>query len=169
MTEKSDKALIAEPEVVTTEEAVVQEEEPKYDEAGYKALIAKFRENEKQAKKDAKLLQELQSEKQTRADAEKSELQKSQERAAQLEVDLKNERLRVMKRDAAEKTKLPAAFADRLQGETPEELEADALLLLAAMPAKVAPALNTTNPGNPQTGETDAQRRERLGMAQKKS
>jgi hypothetical protein len=159
MSDKSAEGLTPEPEVLETPEAV---EEPKYDEAGYKALVAKLRENEKQAKKDAKLLAELQVKETARADAEKSELQKAQDHAAQLETALKTERNRLMRRDVAEKTKLPAAFADRLQGETPEELETDALQLLASMPAKVPPAIPPTNPGAPQTGETEADRKKRL-------
>jgi hypothetical protein len=161
MTDKTDKGVTPEPETLVVEEAA---EEEKYDEAGYKALIAKFRENEKQAKKDAKLLSELQAKETARADAEMSELQKAQKHAAELESELKTERNRIMRRDAAEKTKLPAAFADRLTGETPEELEADALKLLAAMPAPVAPKLATTNPGQPQTGETYVDRKRRLGI-----
>jgi len=167
MTEKTAKGVMPEPEVLATPEAVIPEvEKPEeYDEAGYKALVAKLREESKDAKKDAKRLAELEKGEQTRIDAEKSELQKAQDRAAQLEADLKLERIRILRRDAAEKTKLPAAFADRLQGETPEELEADALKLLEAMPKPVAPKLNTTNPGEPQTGESDADRRKRLGLS----
>ena len=161
MTAKSDKGETPEPEVQVTPEAVVPEEE-KFDEARAKELIHKLRETEKQAKKDAKRLEQLEQEAQARADAEKTELQKAQDRAAKLEADLKTERLRVMKRDAAEKTKLPAAFADRLQGETPEELELDALKLLEAMPVQPAPKLEPTNPGKPQTGETYAERRKRI-------
>jgi hypothetical protein len=60
---------------------------------------------------------------------------------------------------------LPAAFADRLKGNTLEEMEADAKLLLAAIPAPVKPvppAVGATSPGAPLTGETEKDKRKRL-------
>ena len=158
MSEEPDKGVTPEPEVLETPEAV----EEKFDEAGYKALVAKLRENEKQAKKDATKLAQLEKAEQTRADAEKSELQKTQEAAAKLAQENKELLRKIMRRDAAAKTKLPDVFVDRLNGETPEELEADALAILAAIPAKVPPKTDTTNPGGYQTGETEAQKRARL-------
>jgi hypothetical protein len=56
-------------------------------------------------------------------------------------------------------------FADRLQGETPEELEADAKKILEALPKapKQAPAIGATNPGaGASQGETIAQQRARV-------
>lgn len=167
MNEKTAKPETGEPVTQEATEAVAipEAETPEeFDKERAMKTIAQLREIEKQAKKDAKRLADLEKNEQTRIDAEKSELQKAQDRAAQLEAALITERNRIMRRDAAEKTKLPAAFADRLKGETPEELEADALLLLAAMPVPVAPKLAPTNPGQPQTGETDAERRKRLGL-----
>jgi hypothetical protein len=155
--ETPETAAQVAPVVVTPEPEV-----EKYDEPRAMALIAKLREESKNAKKDAKRLAELEAANQSRVDAEKTELQKAQDHAAQLEAALKTERLRIMRRDAAEKTKLPAVFADRLQGETPEELEADALKILASIPAAVPPKLDATNPGRPQTGETEAEKRKRL-------
>ena len=159
MSDEPDKGVTPEPEVLETPEAVKEEV---FDEAGYKALVAKLRETEKQAKKDAARLIALEKESQTRIDAEKTELQKAQDRADKLEADLKKEQLKVMRRDAATEAKLPLAWADRLKGETPEELLADALILLETMPAKVAPKIDPTNPGGIQTGETEAQKRARL-------
>jgi hypothetical protein len=152
------------PEAANEPEVQTPEVE-KFDEARAKELIAKLRVAEKQGKADAKVRAELEAERQTRIDAEKSELQKAQELAARLEADLKVERIRVLRRDAADKIHLPAVFADRLQGETPEELEADALKIMAAIPTPVAPKLAPTNPGDPQTGETVAEKRKRLGFA----
>ena len=65
----------------------------------------------------------------------------------------------------AAKHGLPDMLADRLKGETIDELEADALALKETIPApaKPAPNISPTNPGN--TGaakETDAERRRRL-------
>jgi len=159
MAEEPDKGVTPEPETLVVEEAVET-----YDEAGYKALVAKLREGEKQAKKDASKLALLEKAEQTRADAEKSELQKTQDTAAKLAQENKDLLTKIMRRDAAAKTKLPDVFVDRLKGETPEELEADALAILAAIPAKVPPKTDATNPGGLQTGETDDERRKRLGM-----
>lgn len=164
MTEKSDKSETLEPEVQATEEAVTEDKEEKFDEARAKELITKLRATEKQAKKDAVRLAQLEKDAQTRADAEKSDLQKAQELAAQLVKDKRELEIRILKRDAAAKVKLPDVLVDRLRGETPEELEADALALMAAIPSKQPPQTNPTNPGGVQTGETDAERRKRLGL-----
>jgi len=160
MSEEPDKGVTPEPETLVVEEAV----EEKYDEAGYKALVAKLRENEKQAKKDATKLAKMEEAEQKRADAEKSELQKSQEAAAKLAQENKDLVRKIMRRDVAAKTKLPDVFVDRLNGETPEELEADALAILAAMPNKVPPKTDATNPSAANVGETDDERRKRLGL-----
>ena len=50
--------------------------------------------------------------------------------------------MRLLQRDAATNTKLPAALADRLKGETLEEMEADAKSILAALPKPAAPDIN---------------------------
>lgn len=47
-----------------------------------------------------------------------------------------------LRRDVATKFNLPAGLADRLRGSTAEELEADAKLLLDAMPKPAAPNIN---------------------------
>ncbi len=58
------------------------------------------------------------------------------------------------RRTIAAKVGLPLAFASRLQGETPEELEADAKSLLEALPKpppeKKLPNISATNPGGVQ-------------------
>ncbi len=69
-----------------------------------------------------------------------------------------------MQREVADKTGLPAVFADRIRGETPEEMEADAKSILDALPKqKAAPNSGVTAPGDKTvTGESDAERRRRL-------
>lgn len=153
-----DKVEMTEPETQVVEEA------EKFDEARAKELITKLRAAEKQGKADAKKLADYEAKEQARVDAEKSELQKAQDRADAAERKAKAAELAVMRRDIAEKTKLPKGLADRIKGETPEEMEADALAILAELPEKVAPPLNPTNPGAPQTGETDVERKRRLGL-----
>lgn len=126
-------------------------------------------EKERKANKDAKpslvKLAELEKEEQKRADAQKSELQKAQDRADKAEAESRETKLALMRRDVAAETKLPAELADFLKGETSEEMTASAQILLKSMPKVVAPKLNTTSPGAPQTGETDAERRKRLGLS----
>lgn len=58
-----------------------------------------------------------------------------------------------MRREVAAKVNLPAALIDRLQGETADELEADAKALLAALPKPAAPNINAGSPaGVPPAG-----------------
>lgn len=63
--------------------------------------------------------------------------------------------LKLMQRDVAAKTNLPAPLAERLRGETVEEMEADAKAILAALPKPAAPNINAPNGvgGVPATGQ----------------
>ena len=130
--------------------------------------IKKQRESEKRAlaelsKAQKKLAQYEQAE-QSRKDAAMSELEKAQARATELEAELNKTRLATMRRDAAIKHGLPLELADRLMGETPEDIEADAAKLAELLPKKQAINANPTNPNNAKQGETLQQQRVRLGM-----
>lgn len=57
-----------------------------------------------------------------------------------LRDDIKRRERLDLARVACERSRLPMTFADRLRGETAEELEADAKAFAAAMPAPVAPS-----------------------------
>jgi hypothetical protein len=74
---------------------------------------------------------------------------------------LKQKEVLERKRAVAEKTGLPVAIADRLTGETDEELEADAKAILEALPKSPRPNPGATNPGHNATGKgmTDEQKR----------
>jgi len=65
-------------------------------------------------------------------------------------------------RTIAERVGLPASLAGRLQGDTEEEIEADAKTLLAALPKPAAPNLNSQPGANaPKAGQyTEDQRRD---------
>lgn len=65
---------------------------------------------------------------------------------AAAQAEAKSSALRLLQRDVAAKTNLPAALADRLKGETEEEMEADAKGIMAALPKPAAPNINA-NPG----------------------
>lgn len=93
------------------------------------------------------------------ANAEAAKLRKAQDdkarvemtEAEQLKADLASERtqrLTLLRETVASKHGLPDAFIGRLQGETREELEADAATLAAALP-KPAPRSPGPVSGNP--------------------
>jgi len=122
---------------------------------------------EEEATRVHEKLKKFEEAEQKRADAEKSELQKAQERADKAEAEAKGIKLSLLRRDIVAEFKLPPELADFLKGETPEELKASAAILLKTIPAKVAPAGTVTNPGaNALHGaETDDERRRRLGLS----
>jgi len=149
------------PEEVKPEEETQEE----FDKDRAMATIKNLREIEKQAKKDAKKLADLEKAEQERKEAEMSELEKANTKLAELEAKNAELARKQMQREAAEKIGLPSVFADRVQGETPEDMEADAKKLLDAMPepkkvTKVPPSGKETEGGK----ETDEERRRRLGI-----
>ena len=117
---------------------------------------------EEEAKRVHDKLSKFEKAEEERKRAEMSEIDKLKADLELTQTAFKKAQHDNLKRDVAAKTGLPAVFADRLQGETPEALEADALALLEAIPKKTAPQLNPLNPSNTTTGETDAERRKRL-------
>jgi len=135
-----------------------------FEEARAMALIAKLREEIKELKPKAKKVDELTAAEQKRKEAEMTELERLQNELKTTKADLKKAQVVEMRRAAAAKVGLPLAFADRLMGETPEDLEADAKKLLEALPkAPKTPPVAPTNPGgNASTGETIAQQRARI-------
>lgn len=99
---------------------------------------------------------------QARKNAELSEMEKLKKQLAETAAEAAKLKRAELQRQAAEKHKLPAALATRLQGETLEELDADAEELAKTLP-KANPTLPPTNPGaGGAPGETDAQKRVRL-------
>lgn len=95
---------------------------------------------------------------QWQAVAEKAQ---AQLKAAQAELDAL--KLNEQRREIAKKAGLPDALALRLSGSTPEEMEADAKALVAALPKATAPApdINAQASGTkPAKSMTDDERRE---------
>ncbi len=107
---------------------------------------------------------EQQGEYQKLYEATKAELEAAAQKAAALE-------LAAMRREVADRLGVPAALASRLQGDTPEALEADAKALMAALPKPAAPNINSTGGGPaPADGVSDEYRREmaaRFGVNEK--
>lgn len=132
-----------------------------------KALIEKLRGENKELTKAEKRLKELEAAEAKRQEAELSEAQKLQKQLESTQAELDTLKISALKRQAADKVGLPQALADRLIGKTPEELEIDAKALLETLPkqTKAGVTLSPTNPGgNAQAGETDAEKRKRLGI-----
>lgn len=90
------------------------------------------------------------------AESRNAELEKLK---AELEAAKKLE----LKRGIAAKFGLPEALIPRLQGDTAEDIEADAKTLFEILPkGPKTPTLNPTNPAGASTGESDAQRLARI-------
>lgn len=142
-----------------------QEAEPveEFDKERAMKTINQLREIEKQAKKDAKELEALKAEQKKREDAELTELERLKKENAEIVAENAKTKADLLRRDVIAETGLPAMFADRLKGETREELLADAQELAKTLPElKTAPKLPKSNPDNANPSETDAQKRERL-------
>ena len=158
-------------ETATETVAQVPPEQPKaepeevFDAERAMATIKNLREFEKKAKALEKKVQEFEQAEQKRKEAELSEmerLQKQLDEAKQKAAALERENAQ---RKAADDAGLPLAFADRIKGETPEAMLADAQALLEAMPkASAPPKIKPTNVGGnaQQVTESDAERRKRL-------
>lgn len=158
----AEAAKIAAEAKLKADETAKAEEEA-FDKDRAMKTINNLREIEKQAKKDAKRLAELEAKERERAEAELTEAQKAVKRAEEAEAKSKKLEADILRRDVIAETGLPAVFADRLKGETKDELLADAKQLAETLPTlKVAPKVNTTNPANATQSETDTQKRERL-------
>ena len=135
-----------------------------FDAARAMKTIEALRAEIKELKPKVKQAEELTLAEQKRKEAEMTELQKLQAKLDEATAELKRTRLTEMRRTAAETVGLPLAFAERLKGETPEELEADAKSLLEALPnAPKPPKVEPTNPGAGATvGETIEEQRKRI-------
>ena len=144
------------PKAVTVEELQAENER----------LAKALKETNKEAAARRKKLDQYEQAEQIKAEADKTELQKAQDRAAKAEASAQALKVSLMRRDAAVKVGLPEALVDRLKGETPEELEADAKALLESLPkGEVKPKAKEFNPTNPAGGsktETKAEQRQRL-------
>lgn len=156
------------PETETTTETVEKvaetttPETEQFDKTRAMTLIEKLRAENRDLSKSAKKAAEYEAQAKAKAEGEMSELQKAQARMAELEAKLKQSEHQTAQAAAAVKAGLPAAFASRLQGETPEELEADAKSLLEALPKadpkKPTPNISATNPAGASGGLTQEQK-----------
>lgn len=113
-----------------------------------------------------KRLLDFEEAEQKRQEKELSEAELLKKRLAEKDALLKDLTKKELQREVATKVGLPLNLASRLQGETADELEADAQALLGILP-KSQPQTSKVNPTNPGqnasgNGETDAQRMSKL-------
>jgi hypothetical protein len=146
-----------------------------YDEhiGGLKSALEKEREMNKTNKGALDKLSKFEEAEKQRKEAEMTETEKLQlqisekeKSLTQIQSELEKLKLNEKKREIAEEVGLPTLFALRIQGTTPEEMKADAMVLLGAIP-KIKTTINATNPGNNSLSdkETDEERRKRLGLS----
>jgi hypothetical protein len=164
MSDEDPKAEIA--ETSTTPEQVEPVEE--FDKERAMATIKKLREHEKEAAKLAKELDAYKKAETERKQAEMSEIDRLKAQIEEAQAKATRLERESIQRQAAEAAGLPAALAGRIQGDTLEAMTADAKQMLEALPkpnTTKPPQVHTTNPGaNATQGETDDQKRRRLGL-----
>jgi len=169
-----DTEMVKEPEAEQVEETpekeevIVEEpekEEEEFDKERAMATIKNLRKFEKDA---AKLQKQIDAFKLKEAEDKKAKLSEIDRlKLEQQEVSQKYAALLLdtQRTAAAKKVGLPDIFADRINGDTPEEMEEDAKLLLSAIPTQKS-NIGVTNPGPNATGqqETKEQTLRRLGL-----
>lgn len=162
MSDPENAETKAEPQAVTAPAPATETVNGEvFDAARAMKTIEALRAEIKELKPKAKRADELTEAEQKKREAEMTELQKMQSQFEQAQAELRALKQAELRRQVAAKVELPPAFADRLQGETPEELEADAKKLLEALPKAPKPtALSATAPGaGASQGKTVEQRR----------
>ena len=112
-----------------------------------------------------KKLEEYEKAEQARKDAELSEVDRLKKEAEALRAEAATAQRALLQRSVAEEIGLPVVFAARIVGADRDAMVADAKAMLEALPKAGPPKVSPTNPGGATTGETDAERRKRLGLA----
>lgn len=163
----TDQPETGTPTTETVEETAIPETTPETDvspEERVKRMEAALKKANHEAAASRKRLEAFEQAEQERKQAEMTELEKAQQKAAQLESELTTLRLKDLQRQAAKEAGIPADLSERLRGATLEDLKADAEELAKLLPksAKTPPTVPATNPGAASNGETDAQRRSRI-------
>jgi hypothetical protein len=127
-------------------------------------LARRLRNKEEEAARLHKKVEKFEADEAARKTAaltETERLQKERDEALQTAAELKTKQAQ---RDAAEKVGLPTAFADRVKGDTPEAMEADARMLLENMPKapKKPGPTPASSPAEGTQATTDDERRKFL-------
>lgn len=123
---------------------------------------------EQEAERVHKKLQKFEDEEKQRDDAKLSEIEKVTKRAETAEKEAAESKQKLLRREIAAKVgidlkfEFPEILISRIQGGTPEEMEADAKKLIEELP-KSKINLNPTNPGGGLGDkETDEQIKKRI-------
>lgn len=153
------------PEAETVEEA----EKPAMGETVSIEEIEKLRKALKEANKEAaarrKKLDELEAKEKERADAELSEVERLKKVNAELEQKQKQAEAESSRMKAAMAAGLEPSLAERIKGDTYEEMLEDAKQLADLLPKKPQKQkLDSANPGDAQKGMTDDERAKFLGL-----
>ena len=170
----ADTEMVEKAEVEQTEEnpkeeikEEVPEEEP-FDKERAMATIKNLRKFEKDAAKLAKEVESYKQKEEERKKAELSEIERLTLEKQEAEKKLAELTLKEQRREAAKEAELPEVLADRIKGETLEEMIEDAKKLVAELPPaqKQKSNVGVTNPGQNASGnqETKEQRLQRLGF-----
>lgn len=146
------------------EDAPPPADAPADDTAKWKAMARKHEAEAKRNAAAAKRLAEIE-------DAQKSESQRASERIAALEAEVRQRDLSLMRGRVAASFDLPAPLADRLQGDSEEEMSADAEALVAALKeryvARSVPSQRDTAAGSPGAVSPDYESMDPLELAAK--
>ena len=148
----------------TPEVKVETTEQDEFDPKRAMALIEKLRHENRDLGKAAKRLTELEAAEAKKKEAELSEIDKLKADYDKATREIYELRILQLRREVADEVGLPPALAERLKGETAEDLKADAAKLKEFVPKPAQKSPGPTNPGSASTGETDAQKRKRLGF-----
>lgn len=144
--EKAETQLVEEnPKQEETIEEVHEEEA--FDKERAMATIKNLRKFEKEATKLQKEIESYKLKEDERKKAELSEIDRLKLEAQEAKEQLAQLAREKTQREIAEKYKLPFGLADRIKGETPEEMEADAKSLFDSLPKSVTTKTGVTNPG----------------------
>lgn len=172
MAEKTEKVEKVNPKVnpkmsppAEPKEKLEEKQEEEFDKERAMVTIKNLRQIEKEAKKAEAELEKYKAAENERKEAEMSEMEKLQSRAEEAEKKYKKLEIKEQKREIATEVGLPDIFASRIQGETPEDMQADAKALREAMKKD---GIKMTNPGvvspNQETPEAQFSRMFRGGI-----
>ena len=145
MVEKAETEQVEEKPNI--EEEIVEQQEEDFDKERAMATIKNLRKFEKEAKKLQDKIALYEQKDNERKLAEMSEIDRLKLEAQEAKSKLAELTLKEQKREIAHKLNLPEAFADRIKGDTPEEMEADAKGLFDALPKPGTSKSLVTNPG----------------------
>jgi hypothetical protein len=146
-TETVEKAETQPVEENPKPEETIEETEDAFDKERAMATIKNLRKYEKEAAKLQKEIESFKQKEDERKKAELSEIDRLKLEKQEAEQKLAYFAREKLQREIADKLKLPFGLADRIKGETPEEMEADAKQLFDSLPKPVVTKTGVTNPG----------------------